>query len=146
MLLPNVYETVKAIELRDTLEEAGRTGTMTRVEQLVNEMTAESEHLSRDQLLATVLFKLAVDTGERGDTAAQSTYTQMLAVFCSDDAVDEVMLAAEIGDAARRGWLEPKAYDDLAAKLAALPECNAARQLFASVERREQPPETERPA
>ncbi|MPZ79687.1 MAG: hypothetical protein GEV28_04530 [Actinophytocola sp.] len=136
-----MYETVKALELRDALEEAGRTGNMTRVEQLVNEMAAESEHLSRDQLLGTVLFTLAVDAGERGDTAAQTTYTQMLAVYCSEEAVDEVMLAAEIGEAARQGWLEPKAYDDLAAKLAALPEFNAARQLFAGVERREHPPE-----
>ena len=137
LLLPLDFETAKAFELRGAVEEAGRTGDMSRVNALVNEMAATSKHLTRDDLLAAVLYKLALDAFAQKNTGTHSTFIQMLLVYCSDTAVDNVFLAAEVGDAARQGWLTPKAYDALAVKLAVLPVSHVARQLFARVERRD---------
>lgn len=131
--------TIDAASMAAAIADAERSGDMNPVWTLVGDLTAASPGLPRDQVLAVVLFTLAMDAAESGRDALSRTFTQTMREHCTRSAINHAVLAGLLGNAARQGWLHAPAYDDLAARINRLPQNHLARALFVLIERRPEP-------
>ncbi|MPZ79686.1 MAG: hypothetical protein GEV28_04525 [Actinophytocola sp.] len=144
-LVPITFETINAQEMIAAIEQAERTGDMGPVWTLVEHLVAQSPGLTRDHVLAVVLFKHAMDAAESGEDVAERTFLQTMREHCSRKAIDQAVLGTLLGSAAKQGWLGATAYDELAERINRLPAGHQARAMFALIHRRREPGNQARP-